>query len=249
MVTRVCFDDKIYIFRINFFRLCRIILEDVPDILRTLFRDEISRKYKRKWSDGQKWGRWLFQQEKFQSRLNGKQKSMLASGQTENWDISQLVHALLYSSQFLLANPFKNNCVNVKHNDPFKLVSTMPQTDFTQHLCRNDIILCDLGHELVRNEVKYVSQNDITLKYQIKSQNPTQITVYRCSKEWMSVEELSMLRNTKFAHCKNARIADSDLKRVVQRVETLYTDLGIAKPRIDSMSDIFKGNFCAVYYQ
>lgn len=221
--------------------MCRIVLEDIPGVLCTVFRDEISNKYKQKWIDGQKCGQWLLQHERFQSRLNGTQKQLLASGKTDEWDVTLFVHALLYSSQLLLANSFLDNQVNLKHNDPSKLVSMSPQADFTRHLRRKDIILCDLGQELVRNEVKYVNRTDITLKYPIKSQNPSQIIVYVCSSDWIAVENLSILRNTQFAHCKSARIGISSLKDVVQSVKVLYTDLRITRHRIDTMTNILTG--------
>lgn len=227
--------------------MCRIVLEDIPGVLRIVFRDEISHKYKQKWIDGQKCGKWLLQQERFRSRITPTWKSLLASGLTNEWDITLLVYVLLYSSQLLLADSFHDNQVGVKHNDPNKLVSSSPQADFTRHLHRNDIILCDFGQELMRNEVKYVSQKEISLKYQIKTQSPPQITVYRCSNDWVLVEELSKLRNAEFAHCKNARISTPGLKSIVQRVKTLYTNLRITKQRIDSMTDIVTG-MCTVIH-
>lgn len=217
-------------------------MEDIPGVLRTVFRDEISNKYKQKWIDGQKCGQWLLQQERFQSRLNGTQKQLLASGQTQEWDVTLLAHTLLHSSQLLLADSFRSNQVSLKSNDPSKLVSTSPHADFTRHLRRKDIILCDVGQELVRNEVKHVTPTDITLKYPIKSQiQVPNISVHLCSKDWTTVEELSKLRNTQFAHCRNARIDLSSLKDVVRNIEKLYFDLRIPKHRIGTMTAILTG--------
>lgn len=224
--------------RINFFHLCRIVLEDVPGVLRTIFRDEISNKYRKEWVDGPGCGQWLIHNERFQSRLNRTQKQLLTSGKVDEWDVSLLVHALLFSSQLLLADSFRDNQMNVKHNDPCKLVSTSRQADFTRDLRRKDIVLCDVGQELIRNEVKFVNQTEITLKNPVQA---SQCVVYLCSRDWTAVEELSVLRNTHFAHCKNARIDLAKLKGIVQHVKKLYYDLRISKPRIDAMANILTG--------
>lgn len=216
-------------------------LEDIPGVLRTVFRDEISNKYRKDWIDNQKCGQFFLQQERFQLRLNSTQKGLIASGKVDDWDVTLLVHALLYSSQLLLAKPFQDNHANLKHNDPYILMSVSQRADFTRYLRRKDIILCDVGQELIRNEVKAVSPTEISLKYPIKLQNPVQIGVHLCSHYWWAVHELSVLRNSQFAHCKNARIAHSSLKDVVQRVKRLYSDLRIKRHRINSMENILTG--------
>lgn len=243
-VCRSSIQYAFFFFRINFFHLCRIVLEDIPDVLRTVFKDEISDKYKQNWVDGPKCGKWLLQHERFQSRLNGQQKQLLGSGKTSDWDVTLLVHALLYSSEFLFADPFHGNQVVLHHSDPYKIVSSAQvQADFTRHLRARNIVLCDLGNELARNEVKYVTRRDVTLKYPIKSQNPSQFTVYICSRYWVAVEALSFLRNTQFAHCKNARIDVASLKQVVQSVKAHYKDLRISGQRINDMTGILNGKW------
>lgn len=232
--------------------MCRIVLEDIPGVLRSLFKNKISNKVKQKWIDGQKCGRWLLQQEIFQARLNSSQKQLLSSGQTSEWDVTLLVHTLLYSSQLLLAHSFNNNQVGLKHNDPFKLVSVLPHVNFTSDLHHKDIILCDLGQELIRNEVKYVSRTEITLKYPVKFPNmPPTFPIYICSRDWMAVEDLSKLRNVQFAHCKNARIDVASLKVVIQKIEALYMELRVPQQRISSMTAILKGIYsfheCVTY--
>ncbi len=217
-------------------------MEDIPGVLRTVFRDEISNKYKREWIDGPRCGQWLFQKERFILRLNTTQQWLLKSGKVDDWDVTLLVHALLYSSQLLLVDSFRDNQANLKHNDPSKLVAVSRQADFTKYLRQRDIILCDTGRESIRREVKSVSPTDIFLKSPIKLQNPPQFDLYLCSQYWLAVEKLSVLRNSRFAHCKNARIDISALKDVVQRVKVLYSDLRIKKLHIiNSMESILTG--------
>ena len=223
--------------------MCRIVLEDVPDILRTLFRNKIGHKYK-DWRDCPRWGEEFFEQERFRSRLRQKQIDLLKSGKTSDWDMTLLAHALLYSSHFLLANSFVDNQVILHRNN--KLVSSSPQVDFTKYLRKNIMLLCDLGDQFDTNEVKYVTQTEITLKYRLKAKNSTPITLYIPNEQWAAVSDLSGIRNTHFAHCKSARIDTLSLKRVVGKIEKNYTDLAISRDCIISMKDIMNGKcFCS----
>lgn len=174
-------------------------------------------------------------------RLNGTQKGLLRSGNVEGWDVTLLVHALLYSSQLLLADSFRDNKANLKPNDAYKLVSVSRQADFTKYLRQGDTILCDSGQELIRNEVRAVTPTDISLKTQIKLQNPPQFDLYICSRDWLAVEELSALRNSRFAHCRSARIKIAALRDVVRKVKVLYRDLRMKKDYIDSIEGILTG--------
>ena len=216
-------------------------MEDIPGVLRDVFREEISAKYQKEWKDGQRCGQWLLQRERFTTKLNGTQKRLLSFGKVEDWDVTLLVHALLYSSQFLLADSFRNNQVNLKPNDPYKLVPVTRQVDLTKHLRPGDTILCDAGQELIRNEVRGVTPTEVSLKFPIKLPNPPQFDLYLCNRDWLAVEELSALRNSRFAHCRNARIGIAALKDVIKKVKGLYSGLRMKKQYIDSMESILTG--------
>ena len=220
-------------------------LEDIPDVLRNIFKEKILTTYKQEWIDGRKSGQWFLQKERFQSRLTAIQKQLLGSGQSSKWDVSLLVHVLLYSSQLFLVDYFRDNEVTLKHDDRYKLVSTSRQADFTRCLRQRDVILCDIGHELVKNEVKYVTPTDIIMKYPIKQHNlPPSLRVFQCGRDWLEVDALSKVRNTQFAHCRNARIDASSLNRVVQNVEASYQRLRRPRHRIETMISILTGMYC-----
>ena len=229
--------------RINFLRLCRIVLEDIPAALRLVFKDEYKRKYKQKWIDGSNSGQWFYKQERCLMRLNSVQIKLLQSGCPNDWDVTLLVHILLYSSHLLLADSFPGNQVSLHPRNACKLqaLPPPPQIDFTRHLRPKDIILCDLGDEFARCEIKYVNRSDIILMKPIRSSTPN-MNIYLCSDDWKYVERLSKIRNEQFAHCKDARIANTDLANIVKRVRKLYEDLRIPKETIDNMTTILTGN-------
>lgn len=229
-------------YRINFFRLCRIVLEDIPDVLRHVFKDEVMNKIQKPWLDNQRCGQAFLQQDRFQSNLNRRQKDLLSSGQTNDWDTTLLVHALLFSSHFLLAESFSGNQVQLKRGSDNTLVSPSKQVDFTRLLYKGDIILIDVGQNLIRNEVKFISKTEITMKFSVPSHNmPSVGDIYVCSDYWKAVEDLKYLRNEQFAHCKNARIQYFKLERVVRNIEKIYDRLRIPKNRIKEMSGILSG--------
>lgn len=222
--------------------MCRIFLDDIPDVLHSLFKHAITAKYKKEWkrlgwpeeewNDSPKFGRWFLQHEKFQSRLNPEQKQLLESGKTSDWDVTLLAHTLLYSSHFLLADSFCNNRAVRDRNDHCKI---QVQANFTQHLHPKKIILCDLGNGLAWMEVTHVIQTDVTLKNPIKSQK---FTMYVCRTDWTAVKALSDLRNEEFGHHSSASIDIANLNSVAQRVKAQYKNLQISEQRI---SDILNG--------
>ncbi len=218
-------------------------LEDIPDILRFLFRDRISRKYKQKWMDNTKCGEWLFREERFTARLNPNQVKIIKNGNTNVWDISLLVHALLYSSQLLLVKDFPGNKVYyMRRKDDFMLASSSPHTNFSRYVRRRNTLLIDIGsNELIKVEVVDVTPTEIFLKYPIKGRLPETLTVYQCSQEWYEVDSLSKIRNAQFAHCRHARLNSQGLNDLVRNVEASYRGLGVPSDRIDVMSAIKSG--------
>ena len=241
--------------RINFFYLCRIILEDVPDILRWLFYQEISNKCKIQWVDGIKCGKWFLQQDRFTSKLSYTQKQNLENGQTQDWDPTLLFHTLLYSGHFLLADPIPGNKVSIQNNSK-KLISTVPTIDFTRVLRQGDKIILDLGSaDFIRIEVAHVRPTELYLKWPLKLPQsvlaqlklpqsvPVQLVcdAYVCSREWHAVEHLSFLRNDRFAHCKTAHITNNQLGYVIQDIEAVYKTLHVPPSRITKMRSIISG--------
>ena len=220
-------------------------MEDIPDILRWLFYQQILNKHKRQWVDGLKCGRWFLQQDKFTSKLSSTQKQNLANGQTLDWDSTLLFHTLLYSSHFLLADPIPGNKVSIQHNSK-KLISTAPTIDFTHVLQKDDKIILDLGSAgFIRVEVAHVRPAELLLKWPLKlpQSSPVKLVcdAYVCSREWHAVEHLSFLRNDRFAHCKTACITNNQLGYVIQDIEAVYNTLHVPPSRITKMRSIISG--------
>ena len=220
-------------------------MEDVPDILRWLFYQKILNKYKRQWVDGKNCGKWFLQQDRFISKLSPTQKQNLENGQTQNWDSTLLFHALLYSSHLLLADPIPGNQVSIQRNSK-KLVSTIPKINFTHVLRQGDKIILDLGSaDFIRVELAGVRPTELYLKWPLKLPQsvPAQLVrdAYICSREWLAVEQLSFLRNDRFAHCKTARITTKQLSCVIQGIEAHYNTLHASPSRIDKMRSITSG--------
>ena len=218
-------------------------MEDVPDILRWLFFQEISNKYKRQWVDDKNWGNWFLQQDRFTSKLNSIQKQNLANGQTQDWDPTLLFHTLLYSSHFLLADPIPGNKVNIQHN-PKKLISTVPKIDFTRELRQDDKMILDLGSaDFIKVELAHVRPTELQLKkpLNLSRSAPSQCNAYMCSREWHAVEKLSFIRNEKFAHCKTARITTNELRNTIQDVQIAYKTLRVPRHHITKLTSLITG--------
>ena len=220
-------------------------MEDVPDILRWLFYQKISHKYKRQWVDDKNWGKWFLQQDRFTSKLSSTQKQNLANGQTQYWDSTLLFHTLLYSSHLLLADPIPGNKVSIQHNSK-KLISTVPIIDFIRVLRQGDKIILDLGSaDFIRVEVAHVRPTELFLKWPLKlpQSAPVQLVcdAYVCSREWHAVEHLSFLRNDRVAHCKTACITNNELGYIIQDIEAVYKTLHVPPSRINKMRSIISG--------
>ena len=220
-------------------------MEDVPDILRQLFYQKISNKYKRQWVDGKNWGNWFLQQDRFTSKLSSTQKKNLANGQTLDWDSTLLFHTLLYSSHLLLADPIPGNKVSIQHNSK-KLISTVPTIDFTRVLQQGNKIILDLGSaDFIKVEIVRVCPTELFLKWPLKlpQSAPVQSVcdAYVCSREWHAVEKLSFIRNDRFAHCKTACITNNELGGVIQDIEAVYNTLCVPHSCITKMRSIISG--------
>ena len=235
--------------RINFFRLSRIILDDIPEVLRDIFKAKISAKTGKRWQDNLQWGRWLLQWERFDSKLSKQQKQILESGNTQQWDSTLLSHVLLYSSHLLLANAILGQKVSIKDNSKKIFAVPSKKVDFRQCISSNDKILLDLGGpNFIRMEIASVSPNQITLKYPLRlpqgfPSTPLNCDAYVLSQDWNAVEFLSSLRNIMFAHIANARTTTSELNDVFQDVEAVYKDLKVPANCIQSMLDIKTGMY------
>ena len=213
-------------------------LENIPDVLRTIFKERIKAKYTTAtWNDNPKSGQWFFKEERFKSHLVGDQRRLLKSGESSRWDTSLLVHVLLYSSFLLLVDRSHEIKVTLMERGR-KLEYQSSRGDYK----KGDTILCDIGEKVVKKEVKHVTATYIILKYPITEHNlPTVFPVFKCGQDWLKVDALSNIRNTEFAHCSDASINADSLKKVVEEVAASYHNLGISPIIIETMRSLRTG--------
>ena len=152
---------------------------------------------------------------------------LLISGNTEKWDTTLLRHALLYSSQFLIAK--KCGPVQLERFNKDK------ETALTGSPIPRHILLCfHKEHELIRKTVKrkekkdmYVASKDKNVKKEQVDRvdlkglpsSATEAVVYECTEEWLSIESLTDIRNKYFAHHDSASIKSTKLNEIADKVK------------------------------
>ena len=226
-------------------KLSRIILEDVPDVLRSLFYQEIVRRHARQWFNNAKWGKWFLQQDRFTLKLTVHQKQTIESGLTQNWDSTLLFHALLYSSHFLLADSIPGQQLIVTHNSKKATTPSALKVNLTHHIKQGNYIILDFGgSDFIKAEVTNVQPTQIIFKRPLSlppSSPSLKVDAYLCSIKWHAVEDLSFIRNNEFAHCISARISKLQLQSVVQNIKNYYNYLNVPASRISFLQTILAG--------
>ena len=207
-------------------------MDDVPKVLRDIVKKKMSAKYGEGWRDQLK-------NERFKANLRPAQKTKLKSGKVEEWDITLLVHTLLYSSHFLLADNLHDVKLAGENND--QLVST---TDSLKSLSEGDLILCDVQKKAFKcRKVKVTTPSKITLNEGFEDKKSFK-GAYKCTEEYFAVDELRNKRNQDVAHRPNARIHYDDFQGVVQTIKKSYKALNFADDRIDK---VIKGMYSKGY--
>lgn len=235
-------------FSINFFRLCRIVLDDVPNVLRIIFKDEFQQKYHQQWTDDCTAGNMLMKHDHWQTKLISPQLKRLRDGNTSNWDSTLLFHVLLHSSMCLNADRVQDTqCIIRVQSD--EVLASVPSFDFRSVLRRGYRVIFDLGNDQFRTDIVNVQKRSFFTKYRFRppqgflppQQSSMTVDVYICRKKWFYIEELAALRNSCFAHCEAARISAADLQNVVQRTEKIYNNLRVSRKVIDAMKAMERG--------
>ena len=247
--------------RINFFILCRIILKDVPDVLRGIFKKKIAKPLKiEKWEDTENCGKILEKSEKFKLALNDDQKKLLKNGQTEKWDTTLLKEVLLYSSLFPVADFFEE--VEVKLIEPktevkstkpkTEVKSTKPKTEVKTELIyvpsqddstrfkQDDVILIDNKGRALKVKIKSFEKGKITVDQKLPLKIKDSYDIYKCTEEWVAIKGLSDIRNT---HCHDVKdhVEKAKLEEVMDKIKNEYEKLGVEKCRIDQMQELKSG--------
>lgn len=207
-------------------------MDHVPNFLREHFHKCFQNKMKKPWGDYSGTpaltGKWFYKNDNFTSKLYGQQKRIIEAGDTNNWDTTILIHALLYSSHFLLlSNPlslekFKHHCITSSNANQVR---------------RYNQLLLHSNSDMQVVQVNTVSNNQIKINQEIKLEGTFKF--YVCSDEWCSIQKLAQLRN-KYGHYKEGKIEEVEWLQVKQEVNTIYTKLNLAD-HIKSLQVIFEG--------
>jgi len=209
-------------------RLCHIILDDIPAVLRSIFLQRFGPKYQHHWTDSPQSGQLLMKNEMWRSKLSPKQLQLLQDGNTAHWDPTILFHVLLHSSMCLLAAKVQGTQCNLQMQSKV-IKATSPNFDFRNVLKNGDKIILDLGTGPFRSVVIKVQKNQFFIRHpfsyppghqgQLTSHQGLSFDLYICLPEWRQVEHLSFLRNDYFAHCGEARTSKKELNSIIQNVE------------------------------
>lgn len=229
-------------FRINFFRICRILLDDVPSVLRPIFKRKIkSLNHGRKWQDTNTSGEWLVENERWKKKLSQPQLDLLRGGDTKCWDGTLLVHILLHSSHCLFAEKVPNIQWVLKAGE--NKVSACMRGDFYNQSWQKRRVIFDLEEDQFCTEIAEVQESCLITKhiFQPHGSTPRSVDMYICQKEWCRINELARLRNTCYGHCAKACASSAELRNVVRDIEGIYRDLNVPEKCIIAMKAIENG--------
>ena len=231
---------------INFFRLCRVVMDDIPSVLRAIFKDTFQKKYHQPWADNRASGSILMKNDHWQARLVSPQTTKLKNGNTQHWDSTLLFHVLLHSSMVLFATELQGTkCIVTVQAK--RVVASVPSFDFQKVLKSGDKVIFDLDVDQFHTDVVAVQKNTFDIRYALKPihglkpQSSTTVKMYICQKEWFDIEELAEVRNSSFAHSEAAKVDAVKLRSIVQRVERIYTSLSVPAKVVSAMKAIEQG--------
>ena len=242
----ICFSINVCLFfRNNFFRLCRIVLEHFPNVLRAIFKSEFHQKYGHVWEDNSSSGNFLMSIDHWQPKLGKAQMNYLKNGNTAKWDSAFLFHVLLHSSLCLFSDKLQGTqCIITAQSNVVS--ASMQNMNFQNVLQSGYKVIFDFGRYRFQTNVVHVQKNFFHIKHIFKPTHgthpsPMKVDMYICRKEWFCINELAELQNDNFIHCKEARIDAAHLHSVIQCAERIYLDLKVSKKVIMEMKAIEKG--------
>ena len=202
-----------------------LLIGDIGTILRDLFKEKYEEKFKKDCRTSR---------EKFKKEDLQYDQDLLLSGNRMEWDITLLGHALLYSSQFLLAERI----------GPVRLQPTIFLT--SPSIATNDIIfLHDKGHVILKKVYHDKKTNRVCVSYKTDElPRGTKADVYKCTEEWFLVKDLVQIRND-YAHLTNPSIELPKLKDIVHEVKKICLGL-LGEEQMDKKLK-FESGIMAIY--
>ena len=234
-----------FLYSVNFLRLCYIILENTPAVLRKIFKSQFEIKHKLQWKDSRKCGQRLMYHEKWKSKLNAEQKELLKDGNTNKWDATLLFHVLLYSSWCLFANKIEDTQFILKIES--NKIEALKKSEDIKMLRHGGRIIIDLGTDPFCSTIERDANQIILCKHFPRAYQTQQecllkmYDVYICQEKWECVQELSHIRNECYGHCTNAHVTSKTLNDIVKNIEEAYRKLKVPKKDIDAMKNITNG--------
>ena len=232
------------IYRLNYFRVCRVVLDHVPFVLRNVFRAQINRKLTppNQWQDTPAYGKWFQSSDRWTEKLSPEMKRIIQQGNTQEWDTTLLFHALLHSSHCLLSNKVVGTQANLQKGSRVVKV-TGAATNMQTYIRGGDMVIFDLGQSSFRCAV-HSRQRIYPREFHLLKPFPFDDTVadiYVCRSEWRFLERLSWIRNDYFGHVKSCETTTADLQRLIQEITHIYSQLRVPGNVIAQLQAIAKG--------
>lgn len=225
--------------------MCRLILENVPDVLRNIFKNELKKKFCHSWDDNPSSGQFIIKNDHWQVRLQKAQLIILENGKMEEWDSYLLFYLLLHSGLCLLADKFQGTqcIITVESN---MIYSSVSDIDLQRMIEIGDKIIFDLGTDYFRTDIVRVYGNCFEIKHIFKPKNEIRssvmtVDVYICRREWCSIEKLAILLSNNYACIKEENVDAAHLHRLIQCAENIYMELGVSGEVITAMKSIEEG--------
>jgi len=225
------------------------LLDEVPQMLRTVFKSKYNESGYGKWNDDQKSGDNLLKIDSWSKGLFSEQETLLKKGNTSEWDLTLLTHVLLYSSMCLLAKRVVGTrCIVTVESD--KIQATDSSFDFiaTNTLKKGDGIILyftDNGSFCYRVEqvevTQFVIDSGFKLPKRVKKNQLQNVELYIKLKSWEAVDQLRIIRNKCYGHRKTTEVTKEDLDTVIDDVKSCYEKLDVPTKKIEEIADIKNG--------
>ena len=241
----VVFIILVFTLRINIFRLCRLVLDIFPNVLRIIFKNEFQQKFFSSWEDNPTSGDFLVRTDRWQAQLCKAHLNYLQNGNCAEWDSTVLFHVLLHSSLCLFADKFEGTqCIITAQSNV--VFPSVPSINFKNVLRNGYKVIFDLGRDQFQTDIVNVQKNCFHIQHVFNPKHgiySSQMTVdmYICQKKWLCIEELAKLQNNHFAHCQEARIGAAHLHSLIEHAESIFVDLKVSAKVITAMKAIEKG--------
>lgn len=229
----------LFLNRLNYFRVCRIIVDHMPQVLREFF----CRKYQ--WDDLPGDGNWFISNERWTSMLSPETRTKIEEGNTEYWDATTFFHVFLYSSHCLFARKIPDTQGSLQEGSN-EVEATSKSADFQNHLKENCTVLFDLGKTFFISNVYGITQAENFFIKRKFNKPSVKADIYVCLEEWHLLKDLSVKRNT-HAHKKGCSRTNGALNRLVQDLCDTYEKLNVPQDLIVKMYEMASGKCLRSY--